>query len=241
MPRFPEKRCLGILVMMVRSASPILARLFILRCALSDIFCARIRSSSFLSPAPGDLSARSVRLATLTLRLLLLCFFFSSSPSPPSPSSISASASPASDRARFRPSRTWLRSRARAMARLGSMPMAPRLSFMRAVVVRRSASAVRGIVGVLFPADFFRRCSFTKFARRLRTSCSISFSPSSISSSASMPASARSALHFSSSSSSSRSSSARRSSISGSMKSAIFLPLKISGTMSYFQSSSSSM
>mmetsp|Transcript_10413 Transcript_10413/g.38616 ORF Transcript_10413/g.38616 Transcript_10413/m.38616 type:complete len:222 (+) Transcript_10413:194-859(+) len=221
--------------MIVRSASPIFAYLFRLRCARSAIFCARMRSSSFLRPAPGDLSALSERLATETERLLLLCFLGLSSSA--APSAMSSSRASLRLRLRRRPSRATDLSRARAIAALGSIPIAPRLSFIRCVVARFTGSAcdaltVRGNVGALFPAPFFLRCVSTSSVRRDRTCFNNAFSSSSISGSISMSSSAFSNNHFSSSSSSSRSSSASLASISGSMKSATFLPLKISGITS---------
>ena len=75
---------------------------------------------------------------------------------------------------------------------------------MRVVVAALAGSAwlrdaVRGMVGALFPAPFLRRCADTRLARRLRTSCSMSCSPSLRSASSSSPAADRSAAHASSS------------------------------------------
>mmetsp|Transcript_8515 Transcript_8515/g.34370 ORF Transcript_8515/g.34370 Transcript_8515/m.34370 type:complete len:211 (+) Transcript_8515:123-755(+) len=210
--------------MMTRSASPVLARLFIFRCALSASFCARIFSDSSLRPAPLLLD---VLLATDTLRLLLECTLGCSSPSASIASTSSSPPLPASERERLRPSRTALADRALATASVVSMPIAPRLSFIRVVVSRLSGSLVRSrrIVGTLFATLFFRLCSDTSFARLARTCPSSSFSSSSRSGSISISAAALSSWNFASSSSSSRSSSASLSSISGSMKSATFLPL----------------
>ena len=52
------KRCLGILVWMTRSASPILANLFRFHCALSAILMPLLRIASSLMPPPGLGEAR---------------------------------------------------------------------------------------------------------------------------------------------------------------------------------------
>mmetsp|Transcript_52 Transcript_52/g.211 ORF Transcript_52/g.211 Transcript_52/m.211 type:complete len:200 (-) Transcript_52:1376-1975(-) len=199
---------------MVRSPSPDLANLLRLRCALSAIFVARRVASTLLRPPP---TSSLTRLATDFERDLDVRIFL--------PSSLASSAPMEASAPMERPRLTTReRDRARSTAAVASKPMDSKLDFMFFVLSLRSWSTLRGTTGLLFPAAFFRLCSATSLLRRVRTSPRSARSSSSKSASCGSR-SMRSASHFASSSSSSRSSSASLASISGSIKSATFLPL----------------
>mmetsp|Transcript_1554 Transcript_1554/g.5618 ORF Transcript_1554/g.5618 Transcript_1554/m.5618 type:complete len:208 (-) Transcript_1554:1380-2003(-) len=205
-------------VCMERSPSPAFANLFLLRCALSAILIARIFASLLAKPAPGS-GTSLTRRATDFDRDLDVRIFFSSPPASPS----FMLTSPV-ERPRLTTRRDAERERARSTAAVASRPMDSRPAFMLFVFNLRCASTLRGTTGLLFPAAFLRLCSATSLLRRARTSPRSAFSSSSNSSSMGAR-SMRSASHCASSSSSSRSSSASLASISGSIKSATFLPL----------------
>mmetsp|Transcript_2195 Transcript_2195/g.5843 ORF Transcript_2195/g.5843 Transcript_2195/m.5843 type:complete len:276 (+) Transcript_2195:457-1284(+) len=233
---FPEKRCLGILVWMSRSASPIFAILFIRHCALSAILIALLRMPASRRPdsRPVALGARTLaeRPRDIVRDLLLCTRFFSS---PPSPAGASSAARDAL-RSRLRP-RLWLRTRSTAL--LVSMPIAPRLSFMRRVVSVPSSCARFGSTAWLFAVVFLRRCSLTMERLRVRMAAR-SAACSSVRSSSMSPIepAAMAAACACSSSASSRSSSASRASMSSSTKSNTLWPSNTSGTTSYFHASS---
>mmetsp|Transcript_8747 Transcript_8747/g.15039 ORF Transcript_8747/g.15039 Transcript_8747/m.15039 type:complete len:407 (-) Transcript_8747:912-2132(-) len=152
-----------------------------------------------------------------------------------SPPSISASS--VVSRCRLRPSRDFDLVRARATAAVGSIPMEVMCVRIVAVLDTRSLSILRATFGALSAVAFALRCFEMIFClRRLispRSSCSSSSRSDSSSSMATVPSSSASRC----SSSSSRSNSSSFASMSGSIKSSTLWPSRISGMMSYFQSS----
>mmetsp|Transcript_37313 Transcript_37313/g.94322 ORF Transcript_37313/g.94322 Transcript_37313/m.94322 type:complete len:393 (+) Transcript_37313:297-1475(+) len=217
---------------MTRSPSPFLAFLLAWRRATSPILSALLRIAASRSPLPSAGAARLALRPRLMLRALLLCTRLTGSPSP---SSIGADLL----RVRLRPVRLAERSRARPTAALASSPTSASDAAMLPVVDLRSRSAVRGSTD-LFPAvDFFRRWMSTIFFFFLRIAPSVVASRSSSSSTPSS-ISPCSASHADASASSSRSSASSLASMSGSTKSAMLWPSRISGMTSYFHSSSSS-
>mmetsp|Transcript_12009 Transcript_12009/g.41662 ORF Transcript_12009/g.41662 Transcript_12009/m.41662 type:complete len:208 (-) Transcript_12009:1326-1949(-) len=205
-----------------------------------------VRALSFFSalakPSPGTCSGAG-RLLASALDVCLARFLAGPSLALSAPSSSMPSAS--GERSRLRlcslPSFLALASLARSTAAVGSMPTLESCLPIRSVFCSGLPLALeRGTTGTLFAADFLRRWSATRLALRCRSSASSAASSGPSSSSSSLRLSRPAASACACSSSSSRSSSASRASISGSTKSATFLPSMISGTTSYRHSSCSS-
>mmetsp|Transcript_34329 Transcript_34329/g.61909 ORF Transcript_34329/g.61909 Transcript_34329/m.61909 type:complete len:407 (-) Transcript_34329:696-1916(-) len=227
---------------MTRSASPLLAILFMRLCARSAILMALFIMLLSFKPPPNLGSAKDMlRPRDMVLDLLECTLFWGGA----SVSSISMSSPPLSPPLPLDTSRVRLRPRLSERMRLSAfsvlMPMGPRLSRMASAVSLPRALCLLGRTGLLLAAVFLARCSaiiwrlrYWILARSARSSAVNSSSslytwPAAIAASCSR-----------SSSSSSRSSSANLASMSASTKSMMLWPSMISGMMSYFHSESSS-